>query len=169
MSGDIMMNSIVTMIGISVVLISGFIFIIPLSNTDKVFAGTAAIGNNESAASKANTTTTASAVTSSLSPNLNTNFSRAVGTLASLQNNETGKPTWIHSGVWRLIVPEPLQVTSSHPPSSAIFHAVFEMIKTDGKGIHAHSIYDFKLTHTSINNRVTVFSDSNMRSLVMMH
>jgi translation initiation factor 2B subunit (eIF-2B alpha/beta/delta family) len=62
MSGDIMMNSIVTMIGISVVLISGFIFIIPLSNTDKVFAGTAAIGNNESAASKANTTTTASAV-----------------------------------------------------------------------------------------------------------
>jgi hypothetical protein len=72
-----------------------------------------------------------------------------VGTIASLQNNETGKPTWILSGVWRLIVPE---------PSSAIFHAVFEMIKTDGKGIHAHSIYDFKLTHTFINNTVTVFN-----------
>ena len=55
-------------------------------------------------------------------------------------------------------MPEPLQVTSSHPPSSAIFHAVFEIIKTDGKGIHAHSIYDFKLTHTSTNNIVTVFS-----------
>jgi hypothetical protein len=123
-----------------------------------IFAQTTAKRNNESAASNANTTATATAVTSSLSPNLNTNFSRAVGTIASLQNNETGKPTWIVSGVWRLIVPEPLQITSSHPPSSAIFHAVFEMIKTNGKGIHSHSIYNFKLNHTSINKSIIVFS-----------
>jgi hypothetical protein len=133
------MNSIARMIAISVIIISGFIFTTSLNNVDKVFGQTAATRNNESAASEANTTATATAVTSSLSPNLNTNFSRAVGTIASLQNNETGKPTWIVSGVWRLIVPEPLQITSSHPPSSAIFHAVFEMIKTNGKGIHSHS------------------------------
>ncbi|MGB8934078.1 MAG: hypothetical protein WCC17_03105 [Candidatus Nitrosopolaris sp.] len=159
MTSHITMNcKIVAITGISVVLMSGLIFVIPLRNTDKVFAQTASIGNNGSAASKANTTTTATAVTSSLSPNLNTNFSRAVGTIASLQNNETGKPTWILSGIWRLIVPQSFQVTSSHPPSSAIFHAVFEMIKTDGKEIHAHSIYDFKLIHTSISNIATVFS-----------
>jgi hypothetical protein len=81
-----------------------------------------------------------------------------VGTIASLQNNQTGKPTWILSGVWRLIVPEPLQVTSSHPPSSALFHADFEMIKTNGKEMHSHSIYNFKLTHTSINSMASVLS-----------
>jgi hypothetical protein len=158
MYGQTMMNSIVVMIDISVVLLISLIFTTPLNNVDKVFAQTAAAGKNDSAASKANTSATATAVTSSLSPNLNTNFSRTVGTIASLQNNETGKPTWILSGVWRLIVPQPLQITSSHPPSSAIFHAVFEMIKTDGKGIHSHSIYNFKLNHTSINNSVIMLS-----------
>lgn len=152
------MNSIARIIAISVIIISGFIFTTSLNYVDKVFGQTAATRNNESAASKANTTATATAVTSSLSPNLNTNFSRAVGTIASLQNNETGKQTWIVSGVWRLIVPEPLQITSSHPPSSAIFHAVFEMIKTNGKGIHSHSIHNFKLNHTYINNSIIVFS-----------
>jgi hypothetical protein len=51
------------------------------------------------------------------------------GTIASLQNNASGKPTWILSRIWRLITPLP---TPSHPPSSAIFRAVFEMIKRDG-------------------------------------
>jgi len=32
------------------------------------------------------------------------------------------------------------------------------MIKTNGKEMHLHSIYSFKLTHTSINNLTTVFS-----------
>ena len=32
------------------------------------------------------------------------------------------------------------------------------MIKTNGKEMHSHSIYSFKLTHTSINNLATVFS-----------
>jgi hypothetical protein len=100
---------VVAMIALSVILISSIIFISSLCNVDKVFAQTAPTGNNSSVVSKA----TATAVTSSLSPNLNTNFSRAVGIIASLQNNETGKPTWILSGVWRLIVPEPTQITSS--------------------------------------------------------
>jgi len=32
------------------------------------------------------------------------------------------------------------------------------MIKTNGKEMYSHSIYRFKLTHTSINNLTTVFS-----------
>jgi hypothetical protein len=32
------------------------------------------------------------------------------------------------------------------------------MIKTNGKEMHSHSIYSFKLIHTSINNLAAVFS-----------
>jgi hypothetical protein len=96
---------------------------------------------------KSNTTVTGTNAT----PFVVLNFTRAVGSIASIQNNETGKPTWVLSGIWRLLIPEPLQVTTSHPPRSAIFHADFEMIKTNGKEMHSHSIYGFNLTHASIN------------------
>jgi hypothetical protein len=69
-----MMNSIVTMTSILLVLSSSLIFTTPFNNVDKVFAQTGTTENNGSAGSRANTTViTATAVTSSLSPNLNTN------------------------------------------------------------------------------------------------
>jgi hypothetical protein len=140
------MNSKIVAMTASVVLVSGFIFIMPLTNTGcKAFAQTSP--GNQSATSKSNTTSTGTNGTTSFEI---LNFTRAVGTIASIQNNETGKPTWVLSGFWRLLIPEPLQVTTSHPPSSAIFHAVFEMIKTNGKEMHSHSIYGFKLTHASV-------------------
>ena len=122
------------------------------SNTNgKVFAQAGVAGNNNhSATSKTNATSSHTASNAYL------NFNRAAGTIANTQDNESGKPTWILSGVWRLIIP-PFEVTS-HQPTSAIFRAHFEMIKTNGKEMHSHSIYSFKLTHTSINNLATVFS-----------
>ncbi|HXX99229.1 MAG TPA: hypothetical protein VEL11_19235 [Candidatus Bathyarchaeia archaeon] len=154
------MNSKLSIVGIYGVLMIGIIFIMPQSNTDgKVFAQAAVAGNNQNATSKANTiTTVTNAASSHTASNPYLNFNRAEGTIANIQDNESGKPTWILSGVWRLIIPEPFEVTSSHQPTSATFHAHFEMIKTNGKEMHSHSIYSFKLTHTSINNLATVFS-----------
>ncbi|MGC2575257.1 MAG: hypothetical protein WA364_27440 [Candidatus Nitrosopolaris sp.] len=87
-----------------------------MTNTDgKAFAQTSP-GNNQSATSKSNTTATRTNATSFVV----LNYSRAVGSIASIQNNESGKPTWVLSGFWRLLISEPLQVTTSHPPNSAI-------------------------------------------------
>jgi hypothetical protein len=153
------MNSKLSMIGIYGVLTISIILIMSQSNTDgKVFAQAGVAGNNQSATSKVNTiTTVTNAASSHTASNAYLNFNRAEGTIANIQDNESGKPTWILSGV-RLIIPEPFEVTSLHQPTSAIFHAHFEMIKTNGKEMHSHSIYSFKLTHTSINNLATVFS-----------
>jgi hypothetical protein len=147
------------MIAIYSILMNSIIFIMPQGNNDsKVFAQAGTAGNNQSAPSKANTITTATKPTSShTASNPYLNFYRAEGTIANIQDNESGKATWILSGVWRLIIP-PFEVTSSHQPTSAIFRAHFEMIKTNGKEMHSHSIYSFKLTHTSINKLATVFS-----------
>jgi hypothetical protein len=148
------MNSKLSVISIYGILMSSLIFIMPQSNTDsKVFAQAGTARNNQSATSKANAITTVTNASSS--PYLN--FNSAEGTIANIQDNESGQPTWILSGVWRLIIP-PFEVTSSHQPTSAIFRAHFEMIKTNGKEMHSHSIYSFKLTHTSINKLATVFS-----------
>jgi hypothetical protein len=154
------MNSKLSAIGIYSVLMSGLIFTTPLSNTDgKVFAQTVTTGGNQSTTSEANTITTATnAASSHTASNPYLNFNRAEGTIANIQNNESGKPTWILSGVWRLVIPQPLEVTLSHKPTSAMFYAHFEMIKINGKEMHSHSIYSFKLIHTSINNLAAVFS-----------
>jgi hypothetical protein len=144
------------MIAIYGVLMISVIFITAQSNTNgKVFAQAGVeggAGNNHSAASKTNATSSYTASNAYL------NFNRAEGTIANIQDNESGKPTWILSGTWGLIIPEPSEVTSSHQPTSAMFHAHFEMIKTNGKEMHSHSIYSFKLIHTSINNLAAVFS-----------
>jgi len=151
------MNSKLSMITIYGVLVISVIFIMAQSNTNvKVFAQAGIAGNNHSATSKANTVT--NATSSHTASNAYLNFNRAEGTIANIQDNESGKPTWILSGTWGLIIPEPSEVTSSHQPTSAMFHAHFEMIKTNGKEMHSHSIYSFKLIHTSINNSAAVFS-----------
>jgi hypothetical protein len=89
------MNSNVAMISVSVVLMTGFIFSAPLSNIGKVFAQSVTTASNQSIISKANTATTSGAKTTT---SIYLNFSRAAGTVASLQN-ESGKPTWVLSGI----------------------------------------------------------------------
>ena len=150
------MKSKLSMIAIYGVLMISVIFIMAQSNTNgKVFAQAVVAENNHSATSKANTVTNAASHAAS---DAYLNFNRAEGTIANIQDNESGEPTWILSGTWGLMIPEPSEVTISHQPTSAMFHAHFEMIKTNGKEMHSHSIYSFKLIHTSINNLATVFS-----------
>ena len=63
------------------------------------------------------------------------------GSLTSLQNDESGKATWIVSGVFRM---------DSMNSTSPTFNAVFYMIKKDGTSPHIHTISNFKITGTPL-------------------
>jgi hypothetical protein len=86
------------------------------------------------------------------------NFTRSLGSISSIQNNETGKPSWILSGQWDLAIPKPLKINQTNPPNAAIFNSAFEMIKTDGKSIHTHMISDFNLKGSAINGNALVLT-----------
>jgi hypothetical protein len=88
--------------------------------------------------------------------------SYAFGTIASLQNDESGKPKWIVSGLYKgsLTMNNKTQggaATGSLP--NATLNAEFSMVMTNGSAMHDHRIYDFKLTKMSMpNNSTTVFN-----------
>jgi hypothetical protein len=103
----------------------------------------------------------------------------AFGTIASLQNDENGNPTWIVSGVWKGSLSmgnktqggEANQTTSTSPTTAnttapttgslpnATFNSKFNMVMTNGSAKHDHEIYNFKLTSMSNpNNTTSVFN-----------
>jgi hypothetical protein len=99
----------------------------------------------------------------------------AFGTIASLQNDENGNPTWIVSGVWKGSLSmgnktqggEANQTTSTTTTTAnataalpnATFNSKFNMIMTNGSAKHDHEIYNFKLTSMSNpNNTTSVFN-----------
>ena len=102
----------------------------------------------------------------------------AFGTIASLQNDENGNPTWIVSGIWKgsLSMGNETQgvegnqtnatsaaatnITSTTGDApNATFNSKFNMVMTNGSAMHDHVIYDFKLASTSNpNNTTSVFN-----------
>src|SRR5215212_10137265 len=103
----------------------------------------------------------------------------AFGTIASLQNDENGNPTWIVSGVWKGSLSmgnktqsgEANQTTSTSPTTAnataattgslpnATFNSKFNMVMTNGSAKHDHEIYNFKLVGMSNpNNTTSVFN-----------
>jgi hypothetical protein len=102
----------------------------------------------------------------------------AFGTIASLQNDENGNPTWIVSGVWKGSLSmgnktqgrEANQTTSTATATNATavttgslpnatFNSKFNMVMTNGSAKHDHEIYNFKLTSMSNpNNTTSVFN-----------
>src|ERR687898_707289 len=88
--------------------------------------------------------------------------SYAFGTIASLQNDENGNPTWIVSGLYKasLSMNNKTQdgaATGSLP--NATVDSKFNMVMTNGSAKHDHEIYDFTLTDMSMpNNSTTVFN-----------
>jgi hypothetical protein len=86
--------------------------------------------------------------------------SSSEGDIASIQNNQSGKPTWIlEAGGWQLLVPKPIQVSETVVPvnSGVIFSASFEMTRLDGTEGHRHVITDFVLTKFSTTNTVKAY------------
>jgi hypothetical protein len=88
--------------------------------------------------------------------------SYASGTIASLQNDENGNPTWIVSGPYEasLSMNNETQygsATGSLP--NATLNSKFNMVMTNGSAMHDHRIYDFTLTDMSMpNNSTAVFN-----------
>jgi hypothetical protein len=93
----------------------------------------------------------------------------AFGTIASLQNDENGNPTWIVSGLWEGSLTNKTQsgegnqtgttvnastATTSLP--NATFHSKFNMVMTNGSAMHDHEISDFTLADISKTNNSTI-------------
>jgi hypothetical protein len=96
----------------------------------------------------------------------------AFGTMASLQNDENGNPTWIVSGIWKgsLSMGNEIQGVGSNQtnsssaanatstaggPPNATFNSKFNMVMTNGSAMHDHEIYNFKLASMSNPNNTT--------------
>lgn len=98
----------------------------------------------------------------------------AFGTIASLQNDENGNPTWIVSGLWEgsLSMDNKTQDGGGNQTSTtanatnatgslpnATFHSKFNMVMTNGSAMHDHEMYDFTLADMSMpNNSTTVYN-----------
>ena len=102
----------------------------------------------------------------------------AFGTIASLQNDENGNPTWIVSGIWKgsLSMGNETQSTGGGNQTNitsaaanttsttggapnATFNSKFNMVMTNGSAMHDHEIYNFKLASMSNpNNTTSVFN-----------
>jgi hypothetical protein len=90
----------------------------------------------------------------------------AFGTIASLQNDENGNPTWIVSGLWKgsLSMDNKTQGNQSATANAtaatgslpnATFHSEVNMVMTNGSAMHNHEIYDFTLTDMSMPDKTT--------------
>jgi hypothetical protein len=108
----------------------------------------------------------------------------AAGTIASLQNDQNGNPTWIVSGYWKgsltmdnktegegvgtgnqttattnATVNTNSTTTAAGNLTTARFNAMFNMVMTNGSAMHKHEIYNFELMNMSNpNNTTSVFN-----------
>ena len=141
-------------IGIYAMILGGIISLVQVSsNGDVAFA---------QVPSSVKTTTTINPVgninknnssTSINAPINKLNFTSATGTIASLQNDASGKPAWIVSGQWQMLVFKPRLAESQPKPATVIFNTIFDMVRPDGAALHTHTISStFNLT--SISNSV---------------
>ena len=96
----------------------------------------------------------------------------AFGTIASLQNDENGNPTWILSGLWEGSLTNKTQdggnnqstatantsTAAANLPNGTL-HSKFNMVMTNGSAMHDHEISDFTLTDISMpDNSTTVYN-----------
>jgi hypothetical protein len=96
----------------------------------------------------------------------------AFGTIASLQNDENGNPTWIVSGLWEGSLTNKTQggegnqtATTTNASAAtanlpnATLHSKFNMVMTNGSAMHDHEVYDFTLADISMpDNSTTVYN-----------
>jgi hypothetical protein len=141
-------NRFVIVIGICVIIISGIAYLTCLgsNNTNKfmVFA------QGNSLATATNNSSPLNAVVNSL------NFTSAAGNIASLQNDASGKQSWVVSGTWQMLVFKPRFEENKIIPATVTFDSIFDMVRLSGQAKHEHtmSVSDFNLTNVNnfINN-----------------
>jgi hypothetical protein len=93
----------------------------------------------------------------------------AFGTIASLQNDENGNPTWIVSGLWEGSLTNKTQggegnqsTTTANASTgtanlpNATLNSKFSMVMTNGSAMHNHEVYDFTLADISMPDNSTI-------------
>jgi hypothetical protein len=147
-----MYQNLVILVSITTVLISGFSLATFLGSDSKiVFAQIPFI------ASSSQTNATTSTSKAGMSTPAELNLTNATGDIASLQNNATGKPTWLVIGKWNMSIPmtgSSLPSSQSNHTDAAMFNASFQMIKLDGTEKHKHKISNFKLMSSPTNYNI---------------
>lgn len=136
--------------------LSGVAFVIPLSGyNDGMAFGQASSQNNATMNSPTNAL---NSNVSSLNTAINKlNFTSASGTIASLQNDASGRPAWIVSGQWEMLVFKPRLEESQSKPATVTFNAMFDMVRIDGVALHKHTISS-TLNLTGIGNSVNNYT-----------
>ena len=152
-------SKIVTTITIFAILSVGVVIISSVTSNNLNFAlaqpNSTSNSNTTKSINNNNTSTTNNQQQKSLSL---ANFTRSQGQISSIQNDASGKPSWILSGQWDLAIPKPLKINQTNPPNAAIFNSGFEMIKTDGTSMHTHTISNFNLKGSSINGNALILT-----------
>ncbi len=95
------------------------------------------------------------------------------GTIASIQNDENGNPSWIVSGHWKgnLLNNQSQsnntsQGNTSSSPLGSVFNTSFKMVKLNGTAAHNHTITNFVLSNMSMPNNMTrIFNGTATASL----
>jgi len=147
---------IVFSIGMCAMILSGIIILVHVStNGDVAFAQVPFSLKSTTTINPIGNTNNSNS-TSSINAAINKlNFTSATGTIASLQNDASGKPAWIISGQWQMLVFKPRIEESQPKPATVIFNTIFDMVRPDGAALHTHTISStFNLTgiSNSVNN-----------------
>jgi hypothetical protein len=134
-------------LGIFVTLLSG---VFSTSYDHTVLAQSSSKGN-------ANTSNSTSIITPQTTNSLNNavdklNFTTAVGIMSSLQNDASGKPAWIVSGEWQMLLFKSHIELKKVQPALATFSTILTMVHLNGTALHQHSMSDFKLTSANSSN-----------------
>jgi hypothetical protein len=101
----------------------------------------------------------------------------AAGSIASIQNDENGDPSWILSGYWKASLTDDETVENGNQSSATSnstsnmgkdmskngkFVASFDMVRTNGSALHQHQIDNFTLTEMSMpDNNTAVFNGTS--------
>jgi hypothetical protein len=144
-------NKSVITFSICAIIITGIVSLISLAgdNNRSIAFAQANSKENTGIMNSANSMNDKNAVVNSL------NFTSAAGNIASLQNDASGKPAWLLSGTWNLLVFKPRLEENKMKPATITFDSIFDMVNLSGAARHQHtmSISDFNLT--SVNNSMT--------------
>jgi hypothetical protein len=89
------------------------------------------------------------------------------GAIASIQNNNQGKPAWIAQGQWNMSLAKPLNQRQLKLAANS-FNSTFTMEMLNGSGKHKHSIYNFKQTGSSMNTTAASPSIINGTATITM-
>jgi hypothetical protein len=96
------------------------------------------------------------------------NLTTASGTIASLQNDQIGKPhgtwgeqfvrngIWLLSGKWTLFVSSASANKATKNVTSPTFNAAFSMVLTNGTAKHSHKISDFRMIGSQVVNSTAI-------------